>query len=378
MIPATPQSRSKPQRRRVLLIGALVFVGIVYLCLPRSWFEIPDEHSVSNNPQPAPSPLSPVPEAPPADLTALRAEAEKSPDDFGARSRYGMGLVAAGRFPEAEQEFLAAARLAPESPGVYHNLGVFYNNVNQPVRADAAFKRELELDPGNARAHHFRGVALQAQRKNREAEQLFRRAMSLEPDFPDTYLSLAMLLSRDAPEEEVRKLVEEYIRLSGNRGLAYYVLSGAYRSRRDFATAVRYGELAVAAEPEKYAYLHHLGQVYSYAKRYPEAEATLQKALSKAQDPTTIFIELGMNAQNAGRYPEAISFFQQALQASPKTGNIHLYMARVYQRMGDKASAQREETTFRKWQRDVLEADARAKKQRVEREANSTHSSQKP
>jgi Flp pilus assembly protein TadD len=114
----------------------------------------------------------------PPDLTTVQAVVAKTPLDFEARSRYGMALSAAGRHEEAEKEFLAAARLAPDFPGVYHNLGIFYNNLNQPKRADAAFQRELELSPGNGRAHHFRGLALQAQRKNKEAEQQFQQLHS--------------------------------------------------------------------------------------------------------------------------------------------------------------------------------------------------------
>lgn len=375
---ASTPLQSGSRKRMLTLLGALTALAVTYLCLPRSWFEIPDENAPAAQAS-APSASHPSlqpKEARTTDTAALRSAAEQSPLDFTARSRYGMALAAAGNSADAEKEFIAARRLAPESPVVYHNLGIFYHNQRQPVRADAAFRRELELAPGNARAHHYRGLALQEQRQFKAAIRQFRLALALEPDFADAYLSLAILLSRDEPEQEVRRLVEEYIRLTGNKGLAYYVLSGAYRSRRDYVSAARYGELAVEAEPEKYSYLHNLGQIYSYAKEHAKADKTLRRTLDFAKDPSAILIELGMNAQSAGAFSDAINFFQQALKASPHTGNIHLYMARAYQRMGDKAAARREEQAFRTWQREALAADARAKQQQAERQSH--HASQKP
>ncbi|MCS6775969.1 MAG: tetratricopeptide repeat protein [Chloroherpetonaceae bacterium] len=355
----TGSTQSASRKRLLVLLGVLAVVGVTYLSLPRSWFEVPEEGTPAARPAvPAQNVASVAP-----DLAAMRAEVERSPRDFEARSRYGMALAAAGRPAEAEKEFLAAIRLAPESPVVYHNLGVLYHNQGQAARADAAFRRELELAPGSGLAHHYRGLALQEMRQYRQAIQQFRLAIALEPDLAPPYLSLALLLSREGAEEEVRRLVEEYIRRAGDRGLAYFVLSGAYSTRGDYARAARYAELALEAEPNKYAYLHHLGKVYSYARVYDRAEEYLKRALEMAKDKTTIWIELGMNAQNAQRFPDAAAYFQQALRANPRKGEIHLYLARVYQRMGDREAARREEVTFRRWQRAVLEADARAKRQ---------------
>ncbi|HZO91100.1 MAG TPA: tetratricopeptide repeat protein [Chthonomonadaceae bacterium] len=344
--------RARARTRLYWLIGALGVVLAVYLCLPKSWFEVPDTNRPSvAAPTPAAAPLASPP--PDQSLEALREAAAKSPLDFGARSRYGMALAAAGRGPAALAEFRAAARLAPEAPGVYHNLGVYYLNAGQLDLADAAFCRQLETAPGDGRAHYFRGVILAKRLQNARAIAQFRLAIALMPNFPDPYLALAMLLTRQQPEE-TRRLVDRYIQLTGNKALAYYVLSGAYKTRGQYAEAARYAEMTVQLEPNNYGYWHNLGQIYSYARRTDDAERALQKALSLAKDPTTVLIELGMNAQNAGRFPQAVDYLQKALAASPQTGNVHLYLARIYPRMGDQAAAQREEKLFRAWQREQL------------------------
>jgi tetratricopeptide (TPR) repeat protein len=374
---ASVTSQPDSRKRILLLLGALGIVGITYLCLPRSWFEIPDEnapaaHNAAANMSSSPSANTTPPAAP--DVDALRSAAEQTPLDFAARSRYGMALAATGKPAEAEKEFLAATRLAPDSPVAYHNLGIFYHNQRLPGRADAAFRRELELAPANGRAHHYRGLALQDLGKFKPAIRQFRLAIALEPDQSDSYLSLAMLLSRDESEEEVRKLIDEYIRRTGNEGLAYFVLSGAYNARREYKTAARYAELALATEPNKYSYIHNLGKIYSYAREFDKAETHLKRALEIAQDKTGIYIELGMNALNAKQFPASVEYFQQALKANPKKGEIHSYLGRALRLSGDKEAARREEMIFRQWQRNDVETAARTARQQSQQ--NSASSSQ--
>lgn len=339
-----PVLRPRPRARLWGLLGLLIVIGAVYFSLPRSWFEVPDE-------APAATPTAPPAEA--ASLETLRAAAERTPLDYTARSRYGMALNAAGRGPEALREFEAALHLAPESPVVHHNLGVYYLNNNDFARADGAFCRELELTPGDGRAHYYRGLIFQKRNQNERALRQFELTVALAPDFPDAYLSLALLGTRKESEEKIRGWIDQYIRLTGNEALAYYVLSGAYRTWRKYPEAARYAERTVTLEPNSYTYWHNLGQVYSYARRTDDAERALKRALSLAPRSFTslLSIEQGMNAQNAGRFSEAVRYFQEALAASPETGNIHLYLARVYQRMGDETSAQREEAAFRQWER---------------------------
>ena len=350
---APASSGKRPRGRLIGLVGALAALAAVYLSLPRSWFTVPDE----NAPAPVTTSTMPAPAAPPAaappvpDRETLRAAAAQTPLDYGARSRYGMALAAVGRGPDALKEFEAARRLAPESPGVHHNLGVFYLNAGQSARAEAAFCRELELAPGDGRAHYFRGLALQARRKDAEATRQFEQAVALAPDFPDAYLSLALQTTRTAPEARIRQLVDQYVALTGNRALGHYVLSGAYRTWKRYAEAAREAEASVQMEPENYGYWHNLGQIYSYDRKIADADRALQRALSLARDPSTVLIELGMNAQKGARFPDAATYFQKALAASPSTGNINLYLARAYQQMGDQAAARKAEAAFRQWER---------------------------
>ena len=338
----------KPGSRKslILLMGLLGVVIIVYLLLPTSWFEIPKE--TSKGPPTAPRGAT---HAPPPPLDALREAAQKTPLSFEARSRYGMAL-AATHSVEALEEFLAAARLAPDSPIVHHNLGVYYLNHAQPDKADAAFQRELELTPGDARVHYYRGITMQARRHYPEAAVQFQMTAQLAPNFPDTYLALATLFTEKHPPEEIKGYVETYVRLGGvNKGLAYHALSRAYRTKQNYNEAIRYAEMATKEAPNVVLFRRNLGQIYSYTRRFDDADKTLRQVAEMAHDPSPVYIEIGVNAQKAGRYPVAIEALQKALQLSPKTGNIHQYLSYTYRLAGDKAAALQEMQAFHAWER---------------------------
>src|SRR5262249_6218896 len=161
--------------------------------------------------------------------------------------------------------------------------------------ADTAFRRELEIAPGDGRAHHFRGLALQAQRRHAEAVAQFRLALALTPDFPDSYFSLAVEMSAKQPIEQTRALIEEYVLRGGNKEVGDFVLSRMYRTKHQYPEAVRYAEMTVQANPNSYSYWHNLGQVYSYMGRTEDSERALRRALELTRDKNTVYTELGMN-----------------------------------------------------------------------------------
>lgn len=326
----------KKPRSLYTLVGVLVVMGVVYFALPKSWFEIPDDAK-----KPAPQPDA---------QTMIKQTAESK--DFKEHLRAGMELARTGKLAEAEERMLKAAQLAPEQPIVYHNLGVFYLNSNQPDKADAAFLRELEISPGYGPAHYSRGLTLQARKRYAEAALQMELATQLSPDFPDPYLALATQLSGARPVDVIQKWVDAYLRLGGtNKAMAYYDLSLAYKTKKDYAAALKYGEMALKEDANAYLFIRNMGQLYSYLDKTEEADSFLRKALPLAKDPSPVYIEIGMNAQKRNKMDDAVAALKKSLEISPQTGNVHLYLSRIYLRQGNKELAAKEDAAFREWQK---------------------------
>jgi len=62
-------------------------------------------------------------------------------------------LLEESRVAEAEPHYLAAQALAPDSPDVQLDLGLFHQDRGEPDLAEAAFRKAIELEPDHGPAH---------------------------------------------------------------------------------------------------------------------------------------------------------------------------------------------------------------------------------
>jgi len=102
---------------------------------------------------------------------------------------------------DAIVEYLEAIKLAPVQPGLHEELGTQYRTVGKMDEADAAFRRELELDPYNVLAKYKLGV-LQVEKGNAaDGKKLIEAALHEKPALLNSDYNLGraeMLLGNDA------------------------------------------------------------------------------------------------------------------------------------------------------------------------------------
>jgi len=97
---------------------------------------------------------------------------------------------------QAEQNYQAAAKAAPDDPRVHVALGNLYVFEQKPTLAQAEFMRVLELEPANAAAHSALGGLYESQSQMGAAEEQYRAAVALKPADPAYRLQLGALLAK--------------------------------------------------------------------------------------------------------------------------------------------------------------------------------------
>ncbi|HVB81166.1 MAG TPA: tetratricopeptide repeat protein [Candidatus Binataceae bacterium] len=98
--------------------------------------------------------------------------------------------------PQAEQNYQAAVRAAPNDPRAHVALGNLYVFEQKPALAQGEFMRVLELEPANAAAHSALGGLYESQSQMGAAEEQFRAAVALKPADPSYRLQLGSLLAK--------------------------------------------------------------------------------------------------------------------------------------------------------------------------------------
>ena len=107
----------------------------------------------------------------------------------------------ADRHVDAIAEYEAAIKLAPAQPGLHEELGSEYRNANKIPEAEAAFKRELEIDPQNVLARYKLGAIAVEQGDGAKGKELMEAAQREKPGLAHMDYNLGraeMLLGNDA------------------------------------------------------------------------------------------------------------------------------------------------------------------------------------
>lgn len=107
----------------------------------------------------------------------------------------------ADRHLDAITEYELAIKLAPAQPGLHEELGSEYRNANEIPDAEAAFKRELEIDPHNVLAKYKLGAIAVEQGNGAEGKKLMEDAQREKPGLVHMDYNLGraeMLLGNDA------------------------------------------------------------------------------------------------------------------------------------------------------------------------------------
>jgi len=107
----------------------------------------------------------------------------------------------AERHVEAIAEFEAAIKLAPTQPGLHEEVGTEYRSVNKIAEAEAAFHRELEIDPHNVLATYKLGAIEVEKGDGAKGKELIEAAQRDKPGLVHMDYNLGraeMLLGNDA------------------------------------------------------------------------------------------------------------------------------------------------------------------------------------
>jgi predicted O-linked N-acetylglucosamine transferase (SPINDLY family) len=107
----------------------------------------------------------------------------------------GNTLQRAGLLEEAEEAYLTASRICPDSPAPYVNLALARRDQSRPFEAEAPARRAVALAPTMSEAWFALGTVLAAQARHGEAIQCFRRTIEIKPDHDGAWSFLMFCLN---------------------------------------------------------------------------------------------------------------------------------------------------------------------------------------
>ncbi|HXJ43156.1 MAG TPA: tetratricopeptide repeat protein [Bryobacteraceae bacterium] len=134
----------------------------------------------------------------------------------------------------AEKEFIEAIRLRPTTPGIRSELGDLYVASSRWDLAEAQFRAESHLQPGDGEAAFRLGNALLQQGKVKDARTELERANQLGPGLPETLYLVGKTASLDGDGAAAEKAWMELLSIdqtSQLAGQAHFGLANLYRQQ---------------------------------------------------------------------------------------------------------------------------------------------------
>jgi tetratricopeptide (TPR) repeat protein len=148
-------------------------------------------------------------------LTHFQCAIEEYAGYFEAYDRMGAAELKLWRLPEAEQAFRKSIDL---SGGQYAHpllaLGAILDGQEKFAEAESMIRKGLDLAPESWTGHYYFGLALFGLNRFVEAEKSVHEALRRKTDFPEAYLLLADIHSREEDYKSIVNDLDEYLKLA--------------------------------------------------------------------------------------------------------------------------------------------------------------------
>ncbi len=180
----------------------------------------------------------------------------------------------------AIDEYLVGQQNVAEQPGAHINMAVVYGNLGRYDEAEQEYLTALRLDPNFLPARNNLAMLYDQLGKKRRAEEQFRLMIAAEPDVPEPYYYLGLLVAEDSSRlSEACDLLTTAARLAPgnprihyNRGLALQRLGRTAEAEKALKTALRLA-------PQVPDYLYALCTFYVQQQQWAEARSCARQLL---------------------------------------------------------------------------------------------------
>ncbi len=225
-------------------------------------------------------------------LTACAPKVEKDKDkEKEWRYLYDLGMSAyfAKNYSEAIAHFYRATKVAPDEPKIWNALGSTYMAVEEFRKAEEAFLKAVQVDPGFSEARMNLGILYFKMKDYKRAIENLKMAIADE--------------------------------VFDKKHIAFYHLAKVYKELGDTERYIEFLRKATAYNPLFIEAQLELGSAYMDAKDYEKAESLYQSLLSNNIKSPEVYLSLAKVYYETGRFDKAKEMVRVVLE-DKQTNNL--------------------------------------------------------
>jgi tetratricopeptide (TPR) repeat protein len=275
----------------------------------------------------------------------LRAALAEHPRDARLLDWLGITLDEEHQYSEAEQYYLTAVRLSPNSPAILNNLGNHYVAEGKEGLAAKAFLQVVALQPDAINPNlQLARISLAAGQAGKAFQYLGHLPGSMKTQ-PAVELLDAEALHQAGKRQEAEELLQELEEKAGNDPRIPYSVGMTFIGWKLYPQAVESLNRALRLSPTNLDLLSNLGVALIHTGQLNRAEETFLAALrQRPEDADTLYHLAGVYMKQ-GRPAKAVGPLVQAHHLAPNRPEILFLMGEAADKLGyygDAAEAFRE------------------------------------
>jgi len=239
------------------------------------------------------------------------------------------GLMNAYLAQKQTDQAIAAAtqqiEKVPDSSAFYDLLGTaLFNNKKDPVAAETAFRKSLDLDPNNTDALVKLGQILVSKGSVDEAMARYQQAAQQNPKQAGFYILMGQLCESKQDLAKAKQMYQKALEIRPNSALAANNLAYLMVQTGDnLDTALSLAQTARRGMSESPNAADTLGWVYYQKGIYRSAADLFEESLRLAQkagqpDNATMHYHLGLAYNKTGEFALAKQHLQRVLKIQPE------------------------------------------------------------
>ena len=261
--------------------------------------------------------------------------------------------------PDSEDVVLNLARLYAESGDVEHAakvveavpesdrtskmefaLGAAYDQMKRPKDAIAAYKRAIDIEPGDVRTMGALAQALLSDDQLDAAMKEYQELADADPDDTGTLIHIGEIQRRQGKYEDalatVRKAIKkepDNLEAGYNEGLLLDVLgrydeaAQVYEHMVDLTSHAN-GAYTSEEKNNRGIFLERLGAIYHEQNKVDQAVAAYQKMIDMGGDSALRGYQGEVDTyRDARQFDKAVEISRKAVEANPKASDLKLMLA---------------------------------------------------
>ncbi len=250
-------------------------------------------------------------------------------------------LAAMGNPGEAEQYLEKSLERGPAFAPALVELASLHVRKNQRPVALARVEKQVAIEPDSAPLHRLLGDLRRDSGDRVKAEASYRRSLELDPSVPETYLSLGALLFAQARDEEATALIAEALSKWPGDVRPMLMLGSSFQQKGDLAAARTTYEKARELAPGSPVIANNLAWVYLELGDREQALELATRAHELAPETPDIADTLAWVYYTNGSYLAARTLLSRAVEALPTNAEVHYHMGMTLFRLRESKEAAR-------------------------------------